>query len=91
MDSYSSAVIPAPGLRSFTANIDRSFYSRIELGKKGCSVDILVRISNLFETSLDFLVLGKEENWLLKMEAAEDLKTDIAKLISRLQAFTSKL
>ena len=72
-------------------NIDRSFYGRIESGKKGCSVDILVLISSLFETSLDYLILGTEESCLFKMEAVKNLKTDIAELISRLQIFTSKL
>ena len=27
-------------------NIDRSFYNRIEAGKKGCSIDLLVQISD---------------------------------------------
>lgn len=40
-------------------NIDRSFYSRIERGERGCSVDLLVHLTALFDVSLDYLVLGK--------------------------------
>ena len=72
-------------------NIDRSFYGRIESGKKGCSIDIFVRISGLFETSLDYLILGAKESCLFKMESTKDLKADIVGLINRLQVFASKL
>ena len=37
-------------------NIDRSFYNRIESGKKGCSIDLLVQLSDLFHVSLDYLL-----------------------------------
>ena len=39
-------------------NINRSFVSRIESGKKGCSVDLFIQLSELFQVSLDFLILG---------------------------------
>ena len=42
-------------------NIDRSFLSHIESGKKGCSVDLLVQLSALFSVSLDYIALGKDE------------------------------
>lgn len=29
-------------------NISRSFYSRIETGEKGCSIDLFVHLSGLF-------------------------------------------
>lgn len=40
-------------------NIDRSFLSHIESGKKGCSVDLLVQFSEIFNVSLDYIALGK--------------------------------
>ena len=39
--------------------VDRSFYSRIESGKKGCSVDLLIQFSELYHVSLDYLILGR--------------------------------
>lgn len=38
--------------------IDRSFLSRIESGQKGCSVDLLIRFSELFQVPLDELIGG---------------------------------
>ena len=39
-------------------NVSRGFISLIESGKKGCSVDVLIALSNLFGVSIDYLVLG---------------------------------
>ena len=72
-------------------NIDRSFYGRIESGQKGCSVDILVRLAGVYETSLDYIVLGAEETHLCQMKATESLKADVSELINRLTVFASKL
>lgn len=43
-----------------TLNIDRSLLSHIEAGKRGCSVDLLIQLSDFFDVSLDLLVLGKD-------------------------------
>lgn len=58
-------------------NIDRSFLSHIESGKRGCSVDLLVQFSGVFSVSLDYLALGKDA--FTAKERIEDL---IAFLIS---------
>jgi len=71
-------------------NIDRSFYGRIESGQKGCSVDIFVRLSDFFNISLDYLILGKRQvssQFIIK----ENLKADIAQLINHLNVFMSKI
>lgn len=52
-------------------NIDRSFLSHIESGKRGCSVDLLVQFSGLFSVSLDYLALGKDA--FTAKERIEDL------------------
>jgi len=41
-------------------NIDRSMLSHIEAGKRGCSVELFVRLADIFDVSLDLLILGKE-------------------------------
>ena len=38
--------------------VDRSLLSHIEAGKRGCSVDLLVQLSDLFGVILDLLILG---------------------------------
>ncbi len=39
--------------------VERSYLSRIETGANGCSVDILIRFSEFYHVSLDYLVYGK--------------------------------
>lgn len=67
-----------------TMNINRSFLSRIESGKKGCSVDMFVQISELFHVSLDFLILGKDPEAAQETMRREYLKYEIANLIDLL-------
>ena len=72
-------------------NMDRSFLSRIEAGRKGCSVDLFVQFSDFFHVSLDVLILGKEPDKPLKNEGTAQLKADIAGLIDRLTLFQERL
>ena len=72
-------------------NVDRSFLSYIESGKKGCSIDILVQLSVLFGVSLDYIVLGQEWHKALSSKSEIHLKADIEKLICRLEDFKSLL
>jgi len=39
-------------------NISLDHMRKIEGGQRGCSVDLLISLSSIFDTSLDFLVLG---------------------------------
>lgn len=39
-------------------NVDRRTISNIEGGKKGCSVDMLLRLSELYGVTLDYLLKG---------------------------------
>lgn len=50
-------------------DIDRRSLSNIETGAKGCSLDLFIRISNVYNVSLDYLLLGKRlENTMLKKD-----------------------
>ena len=53
-------------------DIDRSFYSRIESGQKGCSVDVFVRFATFYHMSLDYLILPPVEK---KDAHSPDLKS----------------
>lgn len=61
-------------------NIDRSYYSRIESGKRGCSVDMLVHLSELFGVSLDYLVLGDNQCDAIAVTERVQLKENISTL-----------
>ena len=71
-------------------NINRSFVSRIESGKKGCSVDLFIQFSEIFQVSLDFLILG-ELDGVQKKERKEQLKAEIGNLIDQLTVFQKQL
>ena len=68
-------------------NIDRSLLSHVEAGKRGCSVDLFVRLSDYFNVSLDLLILGKEQ----PAQNLKQLKRDIGELIDQLEEFKEKL
>ena len=68
-------------------NIDRSFYNRIETGKKGCSIDLFIQLSELFHTSLDYLITGKYSDGLMEDVDKAQMKEDIEKLIEHLEQF----
>lgn len=72
-------------------NIDQSYYGRIETGKRGCPVELFVQLSVLFGVSLDYLILGKSNNGLSKVTNTEQLKSDIAQLVERLEQFSTSL
>lgn len=72
-------------------NIDRSLLSHVEAGKRGCSVDLFVQLSDFFDVSLDLLILGREQVTLPSMKDQDLLKTDIAELICHLEVFKTKL
>ena len=72
-------------------NIDQSYYGRIETSKRGCSVDLFVQLSDLFEVSLDYLILGKSSNGLSNGSNAAQLKSDIATLMEHLDRFSTSL
>ena len=65
-------------------NVDRSYYNRLEAGKKGGSIDLFIQLSELFHTSLDYLITGR---YLLESADGIQMKEDIEKLIEHLEHF----
>ena len=72
-------------------NIDQSYYGRVETGKKGCSVDLFIQLANLFDVSLDYLILGRYCAALPKAADTAQLKSDIGELIDRLTRFRESI
>lgn len=68
-------------------NVSHGYVSRIESGKKGCSVDLLIQLSEIFDTSLDYLILGRCRD----IPDASHLKEDIQHLIGDLESLKEKL
>lgn len=43
-------------------NISRGYESHLEIGLKSPSLDLLIDLSGYFDTSLDYLILGKQQD-----------------------------
>ena len=69
-------------------NIDRSFLSSIESGKKGCSVDLFIQLAAFFQISLDELILGTKHDIA---SSREQVKDSISTLIDHLERFKASL
>lgn len=78
-------------LADILGHIDRSLLSHVEAGRRGCSVDLLVRFADFFDVSLDLLILGKEQAIPASTKGRELLKADITELIAQLEVFKEKL
>ncbi len=72
-------------------SIDRSFYSRIETGKKGCSIDLFIHLSALFNVSLDYLILGRYHIAEPTNADKIQLKEEISRLTIHLKQFGSSI
>ena len=72
-------------------NIDRSFLSRIESGKKGCSVDLLLQLSEFFHVPLDALVLGGFSEGREMQDAIQQIDKEISTLIEHMIQFRRQL
>ena len=58
-------------------NITLSMLGKIERGQRGISIDLLIEIAQYFQTSLDFIVLGKEQQ-------SDFIKGELNSVISKL-------
>ena len=72
-------------------NINRSFLSRIESGKKGCSVDLFIQLAEFFHVSLDELILGKKNESFSCAKSKGQLNADITELIEHLKLFQAQM
>ena len=66
-------------------NITVEHLCRIEMGKRGCSVDLMIELVFCFDVSLDYLVLGRKP---VPKEVNETIKNVIAEL-QKLDSFSN--
>lgn len=63
--------------------ISLRYLQKLESGERGGSIEALADISLFFQTSLDYIILGREQNQEMRsqlLEIAEYLKNAAAKL-----------
>lgn len=64
--------------------IDRRTLSNIETAQKGCSVDMLIRITELYDVSMDYLLMGNDIS-------GKTLKVNLNDIIQRLVSLRDTL
>lgn len=62
----------------------RSYLGYVETGKKGCSIDALVELAQVFGVSLDYLIVGEEND-------IDRLKGQLDKMILQLTSMRETL
>ena len=72
-------------------NIDRSNLSRIESGRRGCSLDLLVQLSSVFGVTLDYIVFGQDKPDWITVDSRKRVKAGLEQLINQLEIFKSSL
>lgn len=55
-------------------NTDRRLLSHIENGTKGCSVDMLLRLQEVYHVSVDYLLTGKQDIGIAKSVIDDAIK-----------------
>jgi len=66
-------------------NISTTHLAKIEIGSRGCSLDILISIAVFLEASLDYIVFGKAHT------DHTALKGELASIIDRMYALKQTL
>lgn len=60
--------------------VTREYLGKIEKGDRGASIDLLIELCKCFNTSLDYLVLGKVDNFQI-----DNKKKEVQEIIDRLE------
>lgn len=58
-------------------NVDRRTITNIELGNKGCSVDMLMRFSELYGVTVDYLLKGDKEDRQEMLNLLDEMQAQI--------------
>lgn len=64
--------------------IDRRSLSNIENAAKGCSLDLFIRMANVYRVSLDYLLFGEKTEY-------DTLKADLDTVIGQLTLIRNRL
>ncbi len=65
-------------------SVSYSLVTKIERGIKGASIDLLIELSELFDVSLDYIVLGKESTTNILKKKLEQMAIELDQMASLL-------
>ena len=65
-------------------NIGHEHMNKIERGKRGCSIDILLELSEVFGVSTDYLLTGKRAGDESIRDSVENVMDELSSLLARI-------
>ena len=65
-------------------NIGHEHMNKIERGKRGCSIDILLELSELFGVSTDYLLMGKRTADASIRNTVENVMEELSSLLGKI-------
>lgn len=64
--------------------VERSMIAHIETGRRACSIDVMIQLVEIFDTTLDYLVLGVTSD-------TKELKRQLVPVVEQLQALCKSM
>lgn len=64
--------------------VERSMIAHIETGRRACSIDVMIQLMEIFDTTLDYLVLGVTSD-------TKELKRQLVPVVEQLQALCKSM
>ena len=65
-------------------NISSNHYGHIEQGIKGCSIDLLLELSDILQVSTDYLLLGQSSVREAEIKKLKSIVADMTELICQM-------
>ena len=68
----------------FRLNIGHEHMNKIERGKRGCSIDIILELSEVFGVSTDYLLTGKKAGDESIRDSVENIMDELSSILARI-------
>ena len=65
-------------------NISHEHMNKIERGRRGCSIDILLELSEILGVSTDYLLAGRQADHASIRESVENVMDELSSLLARI-------
>ena len=65
-------------------NIGHEHMNKIERGKRGCSIDIILELSEVFGVSTDYLLTGKKADDESIRDSVENIMDELSSILARI-------
>ena len=69
---------------AFRLNIGHEHMNKIERGKRGCSIDIILELSEVLGVSTDYLLTGKKADDESIRDSVENIMDELSSILARI-------